>query len=174
MPRAFPGIPVCPSTSWPDTTRSTAWCVRLHLLSLFQALARLTKSKQKKIRRWIVATERNSTRIDNWHHILHCLDTLRQNILCEADDTPLYNTQMEGKQAGPDEVRHCRSWDEMEAWAVRHSGCFGYVNETADESGGLDYYKYCPEGSRFLPAVREYFGLPDDWFEVPVEQVPPY
>lgn len=62
----------------------------------------------------------------------------------------------------------------MEAWAVRNSGCFGYVNETGDESGGLKYYKYCPEDSPFLPAVRRYFGYSDDWFEEPVEQVPPY
>lgn len=131
-------------------------------------------TKQKKIRRWIVATERNTTRIDDWHHILHCLDTLRQNILCEADDTPLYNTGKEGKQAGPEEVRHCRSWEKMEEWAIQNSGCFGYVNETGDESGGLKYYKYCPKDSPFLPAVRKYFGYPDDWFEEPIEQVPPY
>ncbi|KAL1984942.1 hypothetical protein VTN96DRAFT_8498 [Rasamsonia emersonii] len=128
----------------------------------------------KKIRRWIVTTERGTHKIDNINHILHCLDILRQDVLCEADDLPLYTTLGPSKDTGVDEVHYCRDWNKLEEWAIANSACFGYVNETHDESGGIKYYKYCPKGSPFAPAMRKYFGLPDDYYEEPVEQVPPY
>ncbi|KAL1965583.1 hypothetical protein VTN77DRAFT_5667 [Rasamsonia byssochlamydoides] len=128
----------------------------------------------KKIRRWIVATERGSHRIDKFHHIEHCLDILRQDILCEADDLPLYTTPGPSKDSGVNEVHHCRDWNKLEAWAKANTACFGYVNETGDESGGLQYYRYCPKDSPFAPLMRKYFHLPEDYYEEPVEKVPPY
>ncbi|KAL2001276.1 hypothetical protein VTN02DRAFT_1965 [Thermoascus thermophilus] len=128
----------------------------------------------KKIRRWIMATERGSNRIDRLEHIQHCLDSLRQDILCEADDTPLYSTPGPDKNVGMDEVRQCRSWSKLEAWARSRSACFGYINETGDESGGIQYYRYCPRGSPFASTMRKYFGYGDDYFAEPIERVPPY
>ncbi|KAH8705818.1 hypothetical protein BGW36DRAFT_354212 [Talaromyces proteolyticus] len=128
----------------------------------------------KKIRRWIVATERGSQRTDHYEHVLHCLDGIRQAILCEGDDTPLYLSEVGDKISGRDEPRQCRDWSKLDRWAKENTACYGYDNEAADDSGGIKHYKYCPRDSPYAPVMREYFGLPDDYYEEPVEEVPSY
>lgn len=55
-------------------------------------------------------------------HDLHCFDSLRQHIMCAADDTLLYTTGH--KDAGHGQLRMCRDWDALRAWATEHSACY--------------------------------------------------
>lgn len=51
-------------------------------------------------------------------HTLHCLDSLRQEVMCHADDDLLYTD--DGKIFGDGQVRQCRDWDGLREWTERN------------------------------------------------------
>lgn len=129
----------------------------------------------KKLRRSLVLSHRNETQMDDYYHLLHCADMLRQDILCHADDTPMYSSPTESRvDTGEGQKRVCRSWNALEQWFTDNSACFAYINETEGVSNEIERYKYCPRGSKFGPRMREYFGFAEDWYEEPIEKVPDY
>jgi hypothetical protein len=117
---------------------------------------------------------RGGSQLDDIHHLAHCLDLLRQDIICHADDTPMYTTVGPVKDTGSGQTRRCRDWSKLEAWALENSACYGFINETQGVTHEIDRFKYCPHGSPFAPGMRKYFGLPEDWYEAAVESVPLY
>ncbi|OKL58747.1 hypothetical protein UA08_06301 [Talaromyces atroroseus] len=101
----------------------------------------------------------------SYHHIEHCLDLLRQDIICAADDFLDY-TKDHGDQflVAEGQPRQCRDWSKLEAWVKERSSCYKTVNITrAGEDHGiahqLDRYTYCPPGSPYEPLVRAYKDL---------------
>lgn len=60
------------------------------------------------------------------HHLNHCYDALRQAIICRADDTPLY-VPKQTFFAGDGQQRHCKSWQSLEDWVIRHTACYDPV-----------------------------------------------
>lgn len=111
--------------------------------------------------------------MDTFEHITHCFDVLRQDILCAADDTPLYTIEGEQNVLGEGQPRKCRDFKKLEKWAKSNEACYAYVKEV-EPFGPMDRYQYCSKDSKFGPNMRAYFGYPDDWYEEPVEKVPPY
>ncbi|KAI7773005.1 hypothetical protein LA080_012496 [Diaporthe eres] len=61
--------------------------------------------------------------VDDWpqlgdwplEHDEHCFDSLRQHVMCHADDTLLYSTGHH--DAGVRQTKMCRSWDALREWA---------------------------------------------------------
>lgn len=55
--------------------------------------------------------------IGDWpiEHDEHCFDSLRQYVMCHADDTLLYSTGHH--DAGVRQTKMCRSWDALRDWA---------------------------------------------------------
>jgi hypothetical protein len=51
-------------------------------------------------------------------HTLHCLDSLRQDTMCQADKTLLYTDN--GKVFGDGQVRECRDWEALNEWIGQH------------------------------------------------------
>ena len=51
-------------------------------------------------------------------HVAHCLDVLRQDVMCGADDTPtaFHGHGGERRDGGQGE-RMCRSWEGLVEWA---------------------------------------------------------
>ncbi|KAL8760670.1 MAG: hypothetical protein Q9184_003155 [Pyrenodesmia sp. 2 TL-2023] len=89
-------------------------------------------------------TGRNQSK--TFPHINHCFDALRQDIMCQADDTPRYTTTTDDPESGVGQVRQCRS--------NIHEG------ERIHE---MERYKFCPPGSAYLDKVRGYFNKGDEW-----------
>ncbi|KAH3910656.1 hypothetical protein HBI56_189990 [Parastagonospora nodorum] len=58
-------------------------------------------------------------------HVAHCLDVLRQDVMCGADDTPTA-FHGHGKKREGQEERMCRSWEGLVEWAggEGRGGCF--------------------------------------------------
>lgn len=52
-------------------------------------------------------------------HDEHCFDSLRQHVMCHADDTLLYSTGHH--DAGVRQTKMCRSWDALREWAGARS-----------------------------------------------------
>lgn len=83
-------------------------------------------------------------------HHLHCIEQLRQDALCNADDTPRYSgySQHE-KAAGSMQMRMCRSWDKLEAWAKDHTACYRDVGRDVEGYPMIEKFKFCPPGYIF-------------------------
>lgn len=120
---------------------------------------------QRKVRRSIVLYHHKRPQLDSYTHLVHCMDHLVQNILCDADDTPFYTSTASNITTGLGQTRMCRSWDRLAAWADGNTACFAYINETQGVGAVIDRFRYCPRGSPLLGPMRKYFGYARDWFQ---------
>ncbi len=91
-----------------------------------------------------------------WHypHLMHCLNVLRESVVCNADDTPLYigrlhkNAHEKSPRAGTGTVKMCRDWDKLLEWSRARSACYRPVHWAEKGFSELDRYKSCPDGAR--------------------------
>jgi hypothetical protein len=95
-----------------------------------------------------------------WGHVIHCVDALRQEVLCNADDTPRYSTSDDNPESGRGQVRMCRNWGNLERWTKQYNACYRYVNqtETIADLPNIERFIYCPRGSPYILKVEKYFG----------------
>ncbi|KAH7139071.1 hypothetical protein B0J11DRAFT_575005 [Dendryphion nanum] len=79
-------------------------------------------------------------------HAGHCIDQLRQYVICKADNTPLYSFGT--LSTGDEQYRKCRSWDALREFATENSACYRETPEGVDEeSFGLEeHFGYCDGG----------------------------
>jgi len=101
----------------------------------------------------------------SYHHIEHCLDLLRQDVMCYADDNMDY-TKDHGEHflTGDNQLKKCRDWNKLSEWVRGRSACYRTINITrAGEDHGvehqLDRYTYCPEGSPYIPLIEAWRDL---------------
>ncbi|KAH7108673.1 hypothetical protein B0J11DRAFT_500151 [Dendryphion nanum] len=89
-------------------------------------------------------------------HVLHCLDGLRQATICLADDTPM--PALVSHHVGDGQMRRCRSWEKMSAWATRldQHACHQF-EDYREAKNTLELFAFCPEGSPYQPVMRAYF-----------------
>ena len=101
-------------------------------------------------------------------HIEECLDTLLQDLMCNADDTPWFqsppswSSESERSQYEPYQRRMCRNWDQLLQWTDSHSACFKYSNVSVPaglswEEEYLQHYRFCKEGSKDAEVMKAYF-----------------
>jgi hypothetical protein len=91
-------------------------------------------------------------------HVYHCLDTLRQDVTCKADDTPMPsvpNTMGVGDQ----QILQCRNISKVVEWALatERNACFRDDGRTRHIVNKIDRYAYCPEDSPYYAVMTEYF-----------------
>ncbi|KAK2742663.1 hypothetical protein FQN55_007782 [Onygenales sp. PD_40] len=55
-------------------------------------------------------------------HAGHCIDMMRQYIMCKADNHPLYI--FGDDTAGDEQYRKCNSWESLRQFATDHSACY--------------------------------------------------
>jgi len=159
------GLPSSTPFHW-DKSRSIYLLNSYHLLHCM-----------RKVRRWVTISQYNGKQLDSYIHIVHCMDQLVQDIICHADDTPLYTSPLHNATTGDGQQRMCRDWGALARWAEDQTSCFGYINETQGVDAVIQRFRYCPEGSPYGAAMREHFGYSHDWY-VPrpedVETMPVY
>ena len=85
----------------------------------------------------------------HFSHVGHCLDAIRQDIVCNADDTPRFTGLSNKLTSGLGQTRLCKDWGKLEEWAKEHSACYRY-DAGADYTNGieLELFKHCPDDSR--------------------------
>ena len=119
----------------------------------------------------------NGTQLDGYPPLVHCMDHLLQNIICEADDTPMYTSRTPKKDAGLHQTRMCRSWDALNRWAESRTSCYVFINETQGVDTEYNRYKYCPKDSPYADQMRSRLGLPEGWYEerpAEIDSMSPY
>ncbi|CAF9905803.1 MAG: hypothetical protein ALECFALPRED_001351 [Alectoria fallacina] len=90
-------------------------------------------------------------------HVSHCLDALRRQVICDADDTPRASTREFSPNTGVGQSRQCRSWERLESWAADHTACYKYVDPQNTTMSNLERFKFCPEGSPYWDVIREVY-----------------
>jgi hypothetical protein len=76
---------------------------------------------------------------------------------------------------GIGQMRQCRDWSKLEAWAKTHHACFRYGNFLVEDKlpSQVGRFKFCLDDSPYLHKARKYFGMGDDWFpaHLPYEDI---
>ncbi|RDI86267.1 hypothetical protein Vi05172_g3667 [Venturia inaequalis] len=91
------------------------------------------------------------------HHVIHCLDALRRDVICNADDIPRYTTPEPIPETGHNQPRQCRSWDKLNEWAKKYNACYRYIHEASKGFPEVQRFVWCPEGSPYRKEVDKYF-----------------
>jgi len=99
------------------------------------------------------------------HHVTHCLDELVTDVKCNSDDTLRYTKVGAGKNTGMGQLKTCRNWGKLEKWTLENAGCYRYGNPNIEDAktSQIPRFRFCPEGSKDLARVREYFKKGEDW-----------
>lgn len=90
----------------------------------------------------------------SWGHVSYCLDALRRQILCDADDTPRATERRGDAGGGGGQQRKCRDWDGLVEFARENTAC--YRHPGGGDGGGddgksvLERFKHCPQGSGYV------------------------
>ncbi|KAJ8108310.1 hypothetical protein ONZ43_g6465 [Nemania bipapillata] len=113
----------------------------------------------------------NTPQTINYPHILHCLDTLRLETMCTADDTLRYVplNSAHGYRPGDGQPRMCRDWDRVREFVESHDPCYRYLKPGDTELSNLERFKFCSENSEYLPKIRKYFKYDAGWTPEPQE-----
>jgi len=77
-------------------------------------------------------------------HTDHCLIALRDEVLCNADDTPRWSG---GNGTATGQNRLCRDWSKLDRWAASHSACYVEPDTYQDGKKERERYVRCPDGS---------------------------
>ncbi|KAF2193117.1 hypothetical protein K469DRAFT_619703 [Zopfia rhizophila CBS 207.26] len=105
-----------------------------------------------------LASDPSSKPLISPEHIAHCLDTIRQDIMCHADDTPM-PTINERHKIGDGQARKCKDWDALVRWtqAPERQSCFKMIDEYRRVPNSLEEFAYCPVDSPYAPVMERYF-----------------
>ena len=115
--------------------------------------------KQRVIYISIRQFQRNETQRYEFSHILHCLDALRADVTCAADDTPLcLGPQAQEDAARLSQTRRCRDWSQLEDWANENSACFEGLEPSDPRHETIEEWRNCPERSPYRSVVDAYFS----------------
>ncbi|KAI4614642.1 uncharacterized protein J4E87_009442 [Alternaria ethzedia] len=138
------GLPNSTRFPW-DTERSIYYVKGIHDLHCL-----------KLIRKAIVSKHNDNPQPFNLLHIYHCLDGLRQDIMCNADDTPIPAPVTH--QSGEGQLRQCRDWDKLIAWATRpdQHACYEF-DDYREATNTLENFAFCPPGSPYREFQEAYF-----------------
>ena len=114
--------------------------------------------KQKSFRKAYTDMRLGNSQIVPTDHVYHCLDTLRQDVMCLADDTPM-PTSNAIHHIGNGQIRQCRNWDKLVAWTQepeRH-GCYRMLDDYRKVPHTLEEFDFCNKDSQYYPVAKEYF-----------------
>jgi len=113
----------------------------------------------KVLRKDIVEFRRGTKHSLGPSHINHCLDVLRQSIMCTANDLPMNTVHGPDDLLGDGQVMQCRSWDKLTRWAQdpEREACYRSLDEYHEVKNGLELYAFCPKDSPYYERMSEYF-----------------
>jgi len=146
------GLPKSSNYVWDDTKG-------MYIINVYHQLHCL-----KKLYRRITEDEKDLPRSSSSEHLVHCIDALRQDVVCIADDNLRWNDGTSLKADGEGQIRQCKDFSKLEEWALapERNSCFR--RELVEDN--LDYYQHfrqCPPDSPFFDKMRQHFGYDDDW-----------
>ena len=110
--------------------------------------------------------------LDHYEHVVHCLDSLLQDIRYCADDPPMESPSSSGWGQG--QQRQCRDRNKFEKRTKMQNACFYYTNETQGVKSMFDCYRWCTPYGTKMPSL---LCLADVWkcrFPKNLDSLPAY
>ena len=131
-------------------------CLPSHSLSCLHP----NNNNQKNIRHAyneLLVSHPGQKQLIDQHHIYHCLDILRQDIMCRPDDTPMPTTQ-ERHKIGDGQERKCKDWNALITWTQNseREACFRMFSDYR-RMHTLEQFAFCNEESKYRKTMVEYF-----------------
>ena len=95
-------------------------------------------------------------------HAMHCVDHMRKDIMCDADDFPLPSPPSRHELPGPrGQTKVCKNWDVLLGWARERNACYQHITDDEDgfalEHHEIERYQNCPPGSPYYEIMKSYF-----------------
>ncbi|RYC56192.1 hypothetical protein CHU98_g10016 [Xylaria longipes] len=75
-------------------------------------------------------------------HVDHCFDALRQNVQCNADNTPLYS--FGDHTAGDGQLHKCKDWAQLRTWAAENTACY---RDSVEDIPFKNHFGFCRENN---------------------------
>ncbi|KAH8714037.1 hypothetical protein GQ44DRAFT_762659 [Phaeosphaeriaceae sp. PMI808] len=121
----------------------------------------------KFIRRAFVDLERGKPLELNGRHVHHCLDSLRKDVTCIADDT-LMPTGEEARSIGDKQPLMCRNFTRLREWiySPERNACHRALDDYRSITHPIERYAFCSPKSSYYPIMTRYFeenGHRDPW-----------
>lgn len=93
-------------------------------------------------------------------HIAHCLDFLRQDVMCTADDTLMPSIAQEGGLR-KNQIMQCRDWDALGRWAKEptRDACFHQISDYRHIEHSLEQHAFCAPDSPYYEVWNKYFEI---------------
>ncbi|KAF7946161.1 hypothetical protein EAE96_009164 [Botrytis aclada] len=113
----------------------------------------------KVLRRAFIDYERGSEIGSSAGHVHHCLDALRQDMMCNADDTPMPMNDFPNK-IGHEQVRMCRNFDQLIQWTKepeRHACYHRWSDYKGRVKNRMEMFAFCEEESQYYGKMTQYF-----------------
>ena len=93
-------------------------------------------------------------------HVEHCLDSLRQDLMCTANDTPMPSLELLNG-SGEGQMMQCKDFDKLVAWTQdpERNACYKRLT-TSDFKPivhSIERYAFCPADSQHFTAMSRYF-----------------
>ena len=92
-------------------------------------------------------------------HFLHCLDSLRQDVMCMADDTPMPTVNRKHR-IGDGQIMQCRDWSKLTAWTQEpeRQSCYHMIDDYHTVHHTLEQFDDCPQDSPYFSVAKAYFA----------------
>ncbi|KAI1387535.1 uncharacterized protein F4822DRAFT_430282 [Hypoxylon trugodes] len=144
------GVIQLPKDAHFGTTQDFPWDTSrgLYMLNSYHSLHCL-KIIYSYVRDW----EEGRSRVQTIDHVAHCLEVVRMDIMCVADDTLLSYPVDDPEELPP--KRMCRDWDQLEEFAISNSACFERRELDDPFRDSLIEYMNCPTSSPYYEVVEE-------------------
>lgn len=113
----------------------------------------------KVLRKAFIDYERGNQIGSSAGHVNHCLDALRQDMMCNADDTPMPMNHFPNK-IGHEQVRMCRNFDQLIQWTKepeRHACYHRWSDYKGRVKNRMEMFAFCEEGSEYYGKMQQYF-----------------
>ncbi|KAH7351185.1 hypothetical protein BKA65DRAFT_550150 [Rhexocercosporidium sp. MPI-PUGE-AT-0058] len=93
-----------------------------------------------------------------YEHCVHCLDQLRQDTECSADDNLWYVGQ---KSTGQN--RKCKDFSKLDNWALERHACYNFERPMKPGPLDVEAFTNCRDSSPYLQVMKDHFGYGKDW-----------
>ena len=113
------------------------------------------------IRHALTSLERDQKVSVPYSHLYHCLDGLRQGVLCHADDTPMRHFENADHTAGEGQQMMCRDWDKLIQWAKapERDACWVMLDDYKPIKHKLERFAFCSKDSPYYDTMSKYFDI---------------
>lgn len=103
---------------------------------------------------------------------MHCIDHMRKDAMCNADDFLLPTPPHRQGNPGPrGQSRVCKNFDALVGWAKERNACYQHITDDevgfANEHHEIERYLHCKPDSPYYEKMRQYVDSEGEILQLP-------